>query len=75
MVQHKEIFTFLAGQPYKLRIGAAGTKGGAGGFPGGGAGGSGNGLGGGGGGYTGLFIDSISQANTILLLVVWRWFQ
>ncbi len=60
-------FTFLAGQPYKLRIGTAGTKGGAGGFPGGGAGGSGNGLGGGGGGYTGLFIDSISQANTILL--------
>ena len=60
-------FTFVKDQEYKLRIGGAGVTGGAGGFSGGGDGGGGFGAGGGGGGFTGLFSDSISIGNAIII--------
>ena len=70
-------FTFLKDKTYKLRVGGKGKKGGVagysasvgggGGYSGGGDGGGGHGKGGGGGGFTGLFIDSISQSNAILI--------
>jgi len=62
------IFTFIAGETYKLRVGGAGANAGSGGFSGGGNGGGGSyGGGGGGGGFTGLFKDSITQENAILI--------
>lgn len=60
-------FTFVKNQTYKLIIGGRGVNAGAGGFAGGGAGGRGTGLGGGGGGYTGLFLNSIVQSNSIII--------
>ena len=63
-------FTFIEGQPYVLRVGGRGLnggEGGSGGFSGGGQGGGGHGRGGGGGGFTGIFINSISQQNAILI--------
>ena len=60
-------FTFVAGTQYKLRVGGAGVDGGAGGFSGGGNGGGGSGRGGGGGGFTGLFLNSVSHSNAILI--------
>jgi hypothetical protein len=60
-------FTFLANQQYRLIVGGRGVNGGAGGFGGGGNGGGGSGAGGGGGGYTGLFINSVSQSNSIII--------
>ena len=60
-------FTFVKDQEYKLRIGGAGVTGGAGGFSGGGDGGGGFGAGGGGGGFTGLFSDSISIGNAVIV--------
>ena len=60
-------FTFVKDQAYKLRIGGAGANAGAGGFSGGGNGGGGVGLGGGGGGFTGLFSDSITIGNTVII--------
>ena len=61
------ITTFYAGETYILRVGGAGVNAGAGGFSGGGGGGGGHGAGGGGGGFTGLFKDSVSQANAIII--------
>ena len=64
------ITTFYSGQTYILRVGGEGVNGGsggAGGFSGGGVGGGGHGAGGGGGGFTGLFKDSVSQANAIII--------
>ena len=60
-------FTFVKGQAYKLRVGGAGATAGAGGFSGGGNGGGGVGLGGGGGGFTGLFSDSITIGNAVII--------
>ena len=62
-------FTFVKNQIYKLQVASKGSNGGdgTGGFPGGGAGGGGAGKGGAGGGYTGLFITSVTQANSILI--------
>ena len=60
-------FTFLKDREYKLRVGGAGVNGGAGGFSGGGNGGGGHGAGGGGGGFTGLFDQSITIGNAILI--------
>ena len=60
-------FTFVKDQAYKLRIGGAGVNAGAGGFSGGGNGGGGNGIGGGGGGFTGLFSDSITIGNAVII--------
>lgn len=60
-------FTFLDGQTYKLNVGQAGANAGKGGFSGGGNGGGGEGLGGGGGGYTGLFSDSITIGNAVII--------
>ena len=60
-------FTFIAGTTYKLIVGGSGANGGVGGFGGGGNGGGGTGIGGGGGGYTGLFITSVSQSNSIII--------
>jgi hypothetical protein len=60
-------FTFIANQQYRLIVGGRGVNGGAGGFGGGGNGGGGSGRGGGGGGYTGLFINSVTQANSIII--------
>jgi len=60
-------FTFVADHEYKLRIGGAGANAGAGGFSGGGNGGGGHGAGGGGGGFTGLFSDSITIGNAIII--------
>ena len=60
-------FTFIANQQYKLVVGGKGVNGGLGGFGGGGSGGEGRGRGGGGGGYTGLFINSVTQSNAILI--------
>ena len=60
-------FTFIKDQEYKLRIGGAGANAGAGGFSGGGNGGGGHGAGGGGGGFTGLFSDSITIGNAIII--------
>lgn len=63
-------FTFVKDQPYILRVGGRGLnggEGGAGGYSGGGTGGGGHGRGGGGGGFTGLFMDSITQSNAILI--------
>ena len=61
------ITTFYAGETYILRVGGAGANYGVGGFSGGGGGGGGHGKGGGGGGFTGLFKDSVSQANAIII--------
>ena len=56
-------FTFLAGTTYKLIVGTSGA-----GYGGAGAGDQiGTGKGGAGGGYTGLFVDSVSQANAIII--------
>ena len=60
-------FTFVEDHEYKLRIGGAGANAGAGGFSGGGNGGGGHGAGGGGGGFTGLFSDSITIGNAIII--------
>jgi len=60
-------FTFSSGQAYQLRIGGAGANAGSGGFSGGGNGGGGNGQGGGGGGFTGLFSDSITIGNAVII--------
>ena len=60
-------FTFVKDQTYKLNVGQAGANAGAGGFSGGGNGGGGEGLGGGGGGYTGLFSDSITIGNSVII--------
>ena len=60
-------FTFVKDKTYKLRIGGAGANGGAGGFSGGGNGGGGFGRGGGGGGFTGLFEDSFTIGNAIII--------
>ena len=60
-------FTFVKDQAYKLRIGGAGANAGAGGFSGGGNGGGGHGSGGGGGGFTGLFSDSITIGNAVII--------
>jgi hypothetical protein len=60
-------FTFVKDQAYKLRIGGAGVDAGAGGFSGGGNGGGGGGLGGGGGGFTGLFSDSITIGDAVII--------
>jgi hypothetical protein len=61
------IFTFIAGNNYKLVVGGAGNLGDGGGYGGGGDGGGGSGYGGGGGGYTGLFLTSITQSNSIII--------
>jgi hypothetical protein len=60
-------FTFLANQQYRLIVGGRGVNGGSGGFGGGGSGGEGRGRGGGGGGYTGLFINSVTQSNAVII--------
>ena len=60
-------FTFVNGQTYKLNVGQSGVNAGPGGFSGGGNGGGGEGLGGGGGGYTGLFSDSITIGNSVII--------
>ena len=72
-------FTFLSGQTYKIQVGSRGEDGadlpdvtttGSGGFPGGGDAPSFNtsfNRSGAGGGYTGLFITSVTQANSILI--------
>ena len=72
-------FTFLKGQTYKIQVGAKGEDGadlpdgfttGSGGFPGGGdapSDGQNFHRSGAGGGYTGLFITSVTQANSILI--------
>ena len=60
-------FTFLANQQYRLIVGGRGVNGGSGGFGGGGSGGEGRGRGGGGGGYTGLFINSVTRSNAIII--------
>lgn len=60
-------FTFLKDREYKLRVGGAGVNAGAGGFSGGGNGGGGSGTGGGGGGFTGLFDQSITIGNSVLV--------
>jgi len=62
-------FTFVKDQEYRLVVGTAGRTPG-GGFPGGGTGGgtAGNGDGrGGGGGYSGLFLGTITHANSIMI--------
>ena len=60
-------FSFVKDKTYKLRIGGAGANGGSGGFSGGGNGGGGFGQGGGGGGFTGLFEDSFTIGNAIII--------
>lgn len=72
-------FTFLDGQTYKIQVGEAGQDGatvvngeaiGAGGKPGGGdapSDGESFNRSGAGGGYTGLFYNSVTQANAILI--------
>ena len=60
-------FTFVKDREYKLRVGGAGQNAGSGGFSGGGNGGGGHGAGGGGGGFTGLFLDSVTHDNAILI--------
>ena len=75
-------FTFIKDQEYKLIVGDGGLDGasifnprrlrsypggGAGGYGGGGNGGSGHGAGGGGGGFTGLFSDSITIGNAVII--------
>ena len=63
-------FTFIKDQVYKLRVGGGGQAGdirGDGGFSGGAKGGGGHGEGGGGGGFTGLFLDSVTQSNSIII--------
>ena len=60
-------FTFAKDQTYKLNVGQSGTNAGPGGFSGGGNGGGGVGLGGGGGGFTGLFSDSITIGNSVII--------
>ena len=60
-------FAFVKDQTYKLNVGQAGANAGPGGFSGGGNGGGGEGLGGGGGGYTGLFSDSITIGNSVII--------
>jgi hypothetical protein len=61
-------FIFEQGKTYKLIVGggAIGATGGYGGGGNGSAGGAG-GVSGGGGGYTGLFLNSVSQTNAILI--------
>lgn len=62
-------FKFVSGKEYKLIVGG-GANGAIGGYGGGGngsTGGGGGGVSGGGGGYTGLFLNSISQTNAILI--------
>ena len=61
------ITTFYSGETYILRVGGGGQNAANGGFSGGGNGGGGHGAGGGGGGFTGLFKDSVSQANAIII--------
>tara|TARA_A100001515_G_scaffold119271_1_gene101854 strand:- start:54 stop:4058 length:4005 start_codon:yes stop_codon:yes gene_type:complete len=60
-------FSFVKDKTYKLRIGGAGANAGSGGFSGGGDGGGGFGQGGGGGGFTGLFEDSFTIGNAIII--------
>lgn len=60
-------FTFTKGNTYKLVVGGSGVNGGVGGYGGGGNGGGGTGKGGGGGGYTGLFLNSVTQSNSIII--------
>ena len=72
-------FTFLKGQTYKLQVGEGGGDGSdygdgslivPGGFPGGGdapSNGSTFNRNGGGGGYTGIFVSSVTQSNSILI--------
>ena len=60
-------FTFVEDQAYKLRIGGAGQDADNGGFSGGGNGGGGAGRGGGGGGFTGLFENSITIGNAVII--------
>ena len=60
-------FTFVNGQTYKLNVGQSGANAGPGGFSGGGNGGGSVGLGGGGGGFTGLFSDSITIGNSVII--------
>lgn len=60
-------FTFVKDQVYKLLVGGAGGRDGIrrfGGFPGGG---DGDENAGGGGGFTGLFKESVTHANSILI--------
>ena len=61
-------FTFIKDQEYKLIVGSAGDRVTAG-LPGGGTGGGTRGSSGrgGGGGYTGLFEESITHANAIII--------
>lgn len=61
-------FTFVFGRTYKLIVGG-GANGATAGYGGGGSGviRGGGIVVGGGGGYTGLFVDSISQTNAILI--------
>ena len=64
-------FTFIKDREYKLRIGGHGADGigarGNGGFSGGGVGGRGHGFGGSGGGFTGLFEESITIGNAVIV--------
>jgi hypothetical protein len=62
-------FAFEKGKTYKLIVGggAIGATGGSGGGGNGSTGGGGGGVSGGGGGYTGLFLNSVSQTNAILI--------
>ena len=63
-------FSFEQGKTYKLIVGG-GAIGATGGYGGGGNGSAGGaeagGVSGGGGGYTGLFLNSVSQTNAILI--------
>ena len=61
------VYTFIKDREYKLRVGGAGANASAGGFSGGGNGGGGHGSGGGGGGFTGLFSDSITTGNAVII--------
>lgn len=60
--------TLIRDQPYKLIVGG-GAVNAVGGYGGGGNGSTGGagGVSGGGGGYTGLFLDSVSHSNAILI--------
>tara|TARA_Y100000589_G_scaffold165131_1_gene157016 strand:+ start:1679 stop:4132 length:2454 start_codon:yes stop_codon:yes gene_type:complete len=61
-------FTFLKGTTYKVVCGDAGSRNTNGLSGGGGEGGTtGTGGGGGGGGYTGLFVETITQDNAVII--------